>query len=103
MAGPMMAPTPKKPSAAFMIDVCWAVDVEMSPMSARAPVLKMPIASPETPNSTAKNRNVSPLASRKQAAANSVRPTTIVGRRPNRSASEPRNRPATAMPVIVAY
>ena len=83
----MIAPTPKKPSAVFMIDVCCAVDVEMSPMSASAPVLKTPMASPDRPSSTAKNRNVSPAASRKQAAANSVRPTTIVGRRPNRSAS----------------
>lgn len=27
-----MAPTAKKPSAAFMIDVCSAVDLEMSPI-----------------------------------------------------------------------
>ena len=61
-----------------MIEVCWAVDVEMSPMSASAPVLNTPIASPDRPSITAKNRNVSPAANRKQAAANSVRPTTIV-------------------------
>ena len=44
----MIAPTPKKPSTVFMIDVCWAVDVEMSPMSASAPVLKTPMARPDS-------------------------------------------------------
>ena len=52
----MIAPTPKKPSAVFMIDVCCAVDVEMSPMSASAPVLNTPMASPDSPSITAKNR-----------------------------------------------
>ncbi len=103
MAGPMMAPTPKKPSAVFMIDVCWAVEVEMSPMSASAPVLNTPMARPDRPSITAKNRNELPEASRKQAAANSIRPTTMVRRRPRRSASWPRKRPAMAMPAIVAY
>ena len=36
---------------------------------------------------TAKNRKSSPTAKRKQAAAKSVRPATMVRRRPNRSAS----------------
>ena len=103
IAGPMIAPTPKNPSTVFMIDVCCAVDVEMSPISASAPVLNTPIASPDTPSITAKNENVSPAARRKHAAAKSVRPMTIVGRRPNRSASCPSIRPASAIPVIVAY
>ena len=86
-----------------MIDVCSAVDFEMSPINASAPVLKMPIARPDSPSRTAKNHSVFPADSRKQAAANSTRPTTIVRRRPNRSASDPSTRPATAIPVIVAY
>ena len=100
----MMAPTPKKPSAVFMIDVCWAVDVEMSPMSASAPVLKMPIASPETPSSTAKNRErvtggKQETGRGEQREADDYRgPATEPVRKLTRATGQPR-----AMPVIVAY
>ena len=47
---------PKKPSTVFMIDVCSVVDREMSPMSASAPVLKTPIARPETASSASEER-----------------------------------------------
>ena len=86
-----------------MIEVCCVVDDDRSPMSASAPVLKMPMATPDSPISAAKNRNDSPAVNRKQAAAKSVRPAMIVARRPSRSASEPRNSAEIAMPPIVAY
>jgi hypothetical protein len=81
-----MDPTPKNPSTVFMIEVCSAVDREMSPMSASAPVLKMPIAIPENAISTEKNRNEVPARNRYDAAAKSVRPRTIVDLRPYLSA-----------------
>ena len=68
MAGPTMAPTAKKPSTVFMKRVCDAVEAEMSPISASAPVLKTlmprpPAASSATnaPNAwlTAKSRQLS--------------------------------------------
>jgi hypothetical protein len=86
-----------------MIDVCWAVDVEMSPMSASAPVLKIPMASPDKPIRAAKNRKASPTANRKHAQAKSISPATIVRRRLKRSANWPKNSPAAAIPAMVAY
>ena len=86
-----------------MIDVCSVVDVEMSPTSASAPVLNTPMARPERPMRTTKKRKLVPAANRNDAAAKAMSPMTIVRRRPRRSASVPRNRPATAMPAIVAY
>ena len=71
----------------FMMVVCWAVDVEMSPMSASAPVLNTPIATPDRPSRIANTASLSPATIRKQADANSTRPTMMVGRRPRRSAS----------------
>ena len=103
IAGTMIEPTPKKPSTVFMIDVCSAVDVEMSPMSASAPVLNTPMAMPDSPISTAKNRKVSPAAKRNEAPAKTVSPMMMVPRCPKRSASVPRPRPASAIPAIVAY
>ena len=47
IAGPMMDPTPKNPSTVFISDVCSVVDLERSPISARAPVLKTPIPIPD--------------------------------------------------------
>ena len=41
-----MAPTPKKASTPFMVEVCCVVEVEMSPIKASAAVLKIPIATP---------------------------------------------------------
>ena len=67
----MIAPTPKKPSAMFMMAVCCAVDVEMSPMSASAPVLNTPIATPDRPSRIANTAKLSPATIRKQADANS--------------------------------
>src|SRR5204862_4118329 len=81
-AGPTIDPTPKNPSTVFIIDVCSAVDREMSPMRASAPVLKMPIAMPESAISTEKNTNEVPAMNKYDAAANSVRPTIIVALRP---------------------
>ena len=72
-------------------------------MSASAPVLKTPIAIPDSPSRAAKNTNESPAVIRKQAAAKSVRPAMIVRRRPMRSASCPSSNAATAIPPIVAY
>jgi hypothetical protein len=102
-SGPTMAPTPKNPSSMFMIDVCSDVDETRSPMSASAPVLKTPIAIPDSPSSTAKNTNELPIVMRKHAAAKSVRPVMIVRRRPIRSASCPSSIAAIAIPPIVAY
>ena len=99
----MMEPIPKNPSTVFMIDVCSAVDVEMSPMSASAPVLNTPIAMSGTPSSTRRTGTSRPRRRGSDAAANSVRPTMIVGRRPRRSASYPSIKPASAIPAIVAY
>ena len=56
MAGPMIAPTPKNPSTVFMVVVCSEVEREISPISARAPVLKMPIAAPEMTSSVTKEQ-----------------------------------------------
>ncbi len=72
-------------------------------MSASAPVLKTPIAIPDSPSRTAKNTNELTVVIRKQAAAKSVRPAMIVRRRPMLSASCPSTNAATAMPPIVAY
>ena len=85
-AGPTMDPIPKNPSTVFMIDVCSAVDREMSPMRASAPVLKIPIAMPESAISTEKNTKEVPARNKYDAAANSVRPTMIVHLRPYLSA-----------------
>ncbi len=63
-AGPMIAPTAKKPSTVFIVAVCSAVDVEMSPTSASAPVLKMPIEAPEMVSRVTKNANEFPTANR---------------------------------------
>ena len=71
-------------------------------MSASAPVLKMPMAMPDSPSSAAKNRNVSPAENRssggKQHEAGDDRPPPPepVGQRSEQQA-------ATAMPPIVAY
>ena len=75
----------------------------MSPISASAAVLKTAMAMPDSPISIVKNRKESPARNANDAAAKSVRPATRIGRRPKRSASCPRNRPASAMPPIVAY
>ena len=81
-----MDPTPKNPSTVFMIEVCSAVDREISPMRASAPVLKMPIAMPESAISAEKNTNEVPARNKYDAAAKSVRPITIVDLRPYLSA-----------------
>src|SRR5437867_12777122 len=85
-AGLTMDPIPQNPSTVFMIEVCSAVDREMSPMRASAPVLKIPIAMPESAISAEKNTNEVPAMNRYDAAANSVRPTIIVALRPYLSA-----------------
>ena len=64
MAGPMMAPTPKNPSTKFMVEVCCAVEDEISPISASAPVLNMPMAAPDTVSRQRKNANVLPRMNR---------------------------------------
>jgi hypothetical protein len=94
---------PKNPSSVFMIDVCCRVEVARSPMSASAPVLNIPIAIPDSAIRAAKNTKFWPNANRKHAVANNVSPSRIVCRLPNRSASCPSVRPASAMPPIVAY
>ena len=58
----MIAPTAKKPSTAFMVAVCCVVDVLISPMRTRAPVLKMPIAAPEIVSRTRKKIKELPTA-----------------------------------------
>jgi hypothetical protein len=47
-----------------MIDVCSLVEVTMSPMSASAAVLKMPIAAPERAMSAQKYQNEFPAMNR---------------------------------------
>ena len=86
MAGPNIEPMPKKPSAQFMIDVCSAVDLEMSPISASAPVLKIPMAMPESAINTQKNTNEFPARNRNEVAAKSVKPIRMVDFLPYRSA-----------------
>ena len=99
----MMEPTPKNPSTVFMIEVCSAVEREMSPMSASAPVLKIPMATPDSAIRAQKNRKELPARNRYDEAAKSVRPATMVVLRPYRSARCPSKNPAMAMPPIVAY
>ena len=48
----------------FMIDVCSVVDCTMSPISARAPVLNTPMATPEILSSATKYANEFPTANR---------------------------------------
>lgn len=62
----------------FITAVCSAVEREMSPMRARAPVLKTPIATPESAISTLKDTNVVVAMKRYDVAANRSRPATIV-------------------------
>jgi len=61
MNGPTIAPTPKKPSTMFIVEVCWVVELEMSPMSASAPVLKMPIAQPDIASKAMKKATAWPI------------------------------------------
>ena len=65
-----------------MIEVCSAVEWEISPISASAPVLKMPMAAPDSAINTQKNRKELPAMKRYEEAAKSVRPATIVVFRP---------------------
>ena len=62
--GPTIEPTPKNPSTVFMIEVCSAVECEISPINASAPVLKIPMATPESAIKTQKNTNELPPAKR---------------------------------------
>ena len=64
IAGPMIAPTAKNPSTAFMVAVCSIVDLLISPIRASAPVLKMPIAAPEMSRRTRKKPKDRPTANR---------------------------------------
>jgi hypothetical protein len=47
-----------------MVAVCSEVEREMSPIRARAPVLKIPIEAPEMTSSVRKNRKLFPAANR---------------------------------------
>jgi hypothetical protein len=45
--GPIMAPTPNNASAPFIVPVCCLVEVEISPINAKAAVLNIPTAIPD--------------------------------------------------------
>src|SRR5882672_8197857 len=66
MAGPRIDPTPKNPSTRFMVEVCCVVEWEMSPIKARAPILKRLTPNPETISRHINTEKRSPTANDKE-------------------------------------
>jgi hypothetical protein len=75
---PIIEPTLKNPSTMFIVDVCWLVEVTISPISASAAVLRMPIAIPERAISAQKYQNELPVRNSQEEEAKRLRPPMMV-------------------------